>query len=1094
MDGAPGWCGYGGAGDGLYVFPPMPHFSSKSRGMDGAPGWCGYGRAENGLYAFPPMPHTTRHGWGTQLLWFPRSHKRDLGHRASRARFRRVTLKGNVIRDDKQSAAAQFPPMDEALDELTPPTAPLDKAAHELTPFMRQWTAAKRENPDALLFFRMGDFYELFYDDAVTVSRELQLTLTARDRERLQPMCGVPYHAVDSYLTRLLRMGYRIAICDQMEDPKLTKKIVRREVTRVLTPGTALDAALGQEQNNFLAALFETGAGGSSGKIASGAKARSSWNAGIAGAKAPAYQAVPFRGSLQAGEFAGAQARDDLGAVNTGAKAPAYEAVPFKGCLQAGEFAGAQARGDLDGANAGVKAPAYQNAMVCAVALLDVSTGEFRTAEFHGPAARQQAVDEILLANPSEVLLAASAEMPALLERIPARTRVEDWVWSSDFAVPLLERQLNVRSLEGFGLDRHPAAAIAAGAVLHYVRTTQKNEALHVDSLKFEEHSTALELDQVTVRNLELIEPLFMGQDNRATLFYTLDACQTPMGKRLLRATILRPLVDAEALEARYEAVGEAHGDLLKREEIRRAFGGLLDLERLLARLSLDSAGPRDVRALAASLSRLPGLKTALDAMQAARWRELAARLDTLEDVTARIAATLVEEPPLTLADGGAIAAGVDAELDDLRGVSKTGRQAIAAIEERERERTGINSLKVRYNSVFGYYIEITKANIALAPADYERKQTLVNAERFTTPELKQYEVKILTAHDRSIEIERRIFARLRSTVLEAAGRIRRSSAVVAEADLLANFAHLAVMRRYVRPTIVDEPVIEAVAGRHPVIEQWMQETREGRFIANDLFLDAGSDGPSLLLITGPNMGGKSTYLRQAAMLVLLAQMGSFVPAESLRFGLVDRIYTRIGASDNVARGRSTFMVEMTETATILNTATNRSLILLDEMGRGTATFDGLSLAWATVEYLHAETGARTLFATHYHELTMLAEKLPRVRNLRVGVKEAADGIVFLHNIEPGAASKSYGIEVARLAGLPAVVIERAKRVLKQHEKQERQSVQVETAPEPLQLTIFTPLSQRIVDRIEATDVNSLTPLQALNLLEELQQELKEKA
>ena len=1062
--------------------------------MDGAPGWCGYGRAENGLYAFPPMPHTTRHGWGTQLLWFPRSHKRDLGHRASRARFRRVTLKGNVIRDDKQSAAAQFPPMDEALDELTPPTAPLDKAAHELTPFMRQWTAAKRENPDALLFFRMGDFYELFYDDAVTVSRELQLTLTARDRERLQPMCGVPYHAVDSYLTRLLRMGYRIAICDQMEDPKLTKKIVRREVTRVLTPGTALDAALGQEQNNFLAALFETGAGGSSGKIASGAKARSSWNAGIAGAKAPAYQAVPFRGSLQAGEFAGAQARDDLGAVNTGAKAPAYEAVPFKGCLQAGEFAGAQARGDLDGANAGVKAPAYQNAMVCAVALLDVSTGEFRTAEFHGPAARQQAVDEILLANPSEVLLAASAEMPALLERIPARTRVEDWVWSSDFAVPLLERQLNVRSLEGFGLDRHPAAAIAAGAVLHYVRTTQKNEALHVDSLKFEEHSTALELDQVTVRNLELIEPLFMGQDNRATLFYTLDACQTPMGKRLLRATILRPLVDAEALEARYEAVGEAHGDLLKREEIRRAFGGLLDLERLLARLSLDSAGPRDVRALAASLSRLPGLKTALDAMQAARWRELAARLDTLEDVTARIAATLVEEPPLTLADGGAIAAGVDAELDDLRGVSKTGRQAIAAIEERERERTGINSLKVRYNSVFGYYIEITKANIALAPADYERKQTLVNAERFTTPELKQYEVKILTAHDRSIEIERRIFARLRSTVLEAAGRIRRSSAVVAEADLLANFAHLAVMRRYVRPTIVDEPVIEAVAGRHPVIEQWMQETREGRFIANDLFLDAGSDGPSLLLITGPNMGGKSTYLRQAAMLVLLAQMGSFVPAESLRFGLVDRICTRIGASDNVARGRSTFMVEMTETATILNTATNRSLILLDEMGRGTATFDGLSLAWATVEYLHAETGARTLFATHYHELTMLAEKLPRVRNLRVGVKEAADGIVFLHNIEPGAASKSYGIEVARLAGLPAVVIERAKRVLKQHEKQERQSVQVETAPEPLQLTIFTPLSQRIVDRIEATDVNSLTPLQALNLLEELQQELKEKA
>jgi len=930
---------------------------------------------------------------------FIQTHLHGLPVQATPLPSCRDTLKADVIRKDKQHGTPLSPLLDKSFDEPAP-IQPLEKSDAELTPFMRQWTAAKRENPDALLFFRMGDFYELFYDDAVTASRELQLTLTARDRGRNQPMCGVPYHAVEGYLARLLRMGYRIALCDQMEDPKLTKKLVRREVTRVLSPGTALDAGLGQEQNNFLAALFESGS---------------------------------------------------------------------------------------------------QKEPVCAVALLDVSTGEFRTAEFLGAAGRQQAVDEILKAGSSEVLLATSAELPAQLERIPARTRVEDWVWTREFAVPLVERQLNVQSLEGFGLTGHPAAAIAAGAVLHYVRTTQKNEALHVDSLRFEEHSTALELDQVTVRNLELVEPLFSGQDDRATLFHTMDACQTPMGKRLLRATILRPLVDAEALEARYEAVGEAHGDLVRREEIRRAFSGLLDLERLLARLSLDSAGPRDVRALAASLSRLPGLKTALDAMQAARWRQLAERLDTLEDVTARIATTLVEEPPLTLVDGGAIAAGVDTELDELRTISTTGRQQIAAIEERERERTGIGSLKVRYNSVFGYYIEITKANMALAPADYERKQTLVNAERFTTPELKEYERKILTAHERSIEIEKRIFAELRRAVLEAARRIKRASSAVAEADLLAGFAHLAAGRRYVRPTISQDPVIEAVAGRHPVIEQWMEETREGRFIANDLYLNAADlerkgDGPSLLLITGPNMGGKSTYLRQAAMLVLLAQMGSFVPAESLRFGLVDRIYTRIGASDNVARGRSTFMVEMTETATILNTATNRSLILLDEMGRGTATFDGLSLAWATVEYLHAETGARTLFATHYHELTMLAEKLPRVRNLRVGVKEAASGIVFLHNIEPGAASKSYGIEVARRAGLPAAVIERAKHLLRQHEKQERQSVQVETAPEPVQLTIFTPLSQRIVDRIEATDVNQLTPLQALNLLEELQQELKEKS
>jgi DNA mismatch repair protein MutS len=858
---------------------------------------------------------------------------------------------------------------------------------------MRQWTAAKRENPDALLFFRMGDFYELFYDDATLASRELQLTLTARDREKQVPMCGVPYHSVEQYLTRLLRKGYRIAICEQMEDPKLTKKIVRREVTRVLSPGTALDAGLGQERNNFLAAYFETGG----------------------------------------------------------------------------------------------KEP------VCALALLDLSTGEFRSAEYAGANARDKAVDELLLASPSEVLLAAGMEPVAALERIAARTLVEDWVWTRDFAVPLVERQLGVRSLEGFGLAGHDAAAIAAGAVLHYVRTTQKNEALHVDSLRFEEHSTALELDQVTVRNLELVEPLFQGQDARATLFHTLDACQTPMGKRLLRATILRPLMDRAALEARYEAVGEAQKDLLKREDVRRALGGILDLERLLAKISLDSAGPRDVRALAMSLARLPGLKAALSAMTVPLWREVADLLDVLKDLTEGVQRTLVEEPPLTLADGGVIAEGVDTELDELRTISSTGRQQIAAIEERERQRTGIASLKVRYNSVFGYYIEITKANLALAPADYERKQTLVNAERFTTPELKEHERKILTAHDRCIEIERRIFSDLRASVLQAAGRIRRTSHAVAEADLLATFAHLAAARRFVRPELTDEPVLEAAAARHPVIEHWMEETREGRFIANDLYLDAGADGPSLLLITGPNMGGKSTYLRQAAMLVLMAQMGCFVPADRMRLGLVDRIYTRIGASDNVARGRSTFMVEMTETATILNTATRRSLILLDEMGRGTATFDGLSLAWATVEYLHAKTGARTLFATHYHELTILAEKLKCVRNLRVSVKETPKGIVFLHAIEPGAASKSYGIEVAKLAGLPAAVIERARQVLRQHEKQERQSVQVETQPEPLQMTMFTPLSQRIVDRIEEVDVNALTPLQALNLLEELQQELKAK-
>ena len=894
--------------------------------------------------------------------------------------------------EEFQSAAPAFPAMDPIASVPESSAGSANKPLAELTPFMRQWTAAKRENPDALLFFRMGDFYELFYEDAVIVSRELQLTLTARDRERSQPMCGVPYHAVDNYLTRLLRKGYRIAICDQMEDPKLTKKIVRREVTRVLTPGTAIDPALGQEQNNFLAAYFET-----------------------------------------------------------------------PSC--------------------------------CAIALLDVSTGEFRTAEFSGPPSAQaqaqaQAIDELLKATPSELLFPAGSAFPLQLEQIPARTPIEDWVWTRDFAVPLLERQLNVRTLDGFGLTEHPAAAIAAGAIVHYVRTTQKMDALHIESLRYEEHSTVLELDQVTVHNLELVEPLFAAQDSRTTLFHCLDACQTPMGKRFLRATILRPLLDRTALEARYAAVAEAHDDLLRREELRRSFSGILDLERLLARLSLDSAGARDLRAMAASLIRLPALKSALSPFAAPLWRSLKEKLDPLTEIAARIDKTLVAEPPLTLADGGAIADGVDPELDDLRHISTTGRQSIAAIEERERTRTGINSLKVRYNSVFGYYIEITKANLkAEIPANYERKQTLVNAERFTTPELKEYEVRILTAHVRSIEIEKRIFAELRQSVLDAAGRIRRTASVVAQADLLACFAHLAAARRYTRPQLEDEPVLEAIAARHPVIEQWMEETHEGRFIANDLYLN--SDGPSLLLITGPNMGGKSTYLRQAAMLVIMAQMGCFVPCDKMRLGLVDRIYTRIGASDNLARGRSTFMVEMTETATILNTTSPRSLVLIDEMGRGTSTFDGLSLAWAAVEFLHAEARSRTLFATHYHELTLLADRLPRVRNLRVAVKETPKGIVFLHAIEPGAASKSYGIEVARLAGLPAAVIERARHILRQHEKQERQNVQAETEA-PMQLTIFTPLSQRIVDRLAATDVNTLTPMQALNLIEELQLELRQ--
>lgn len=859
---------------------------------------------------------------------------------------------------------------------------------------MRQYMAAKQQHPDALLFFRLGDFYELFFEDAQLASRELQITLTSRDRERGVPMCGVPHHAAEAYIARLLRKGYRVAICEQMEDPRLAKKIVRREVTRVLTPGTAFDASLGSEQNNFLAAIH-------------------------------------FPGGL------------------------------------------------------------------AALALLDVSTGEFRATEFSGTSAKAACLDELLKFHPAELLYSGTeglfsndsvAESSASLEKIRAKSALEPWVFSADYAIPLLHRQLGAQSLDGFGLAGRSGAAIAAGALIHYVRATQKADLDHIDGIRYYERAEYLHLDQVSVRNLELLESIFSDGTQDATLFHTLDCCITPMGKRLLRSSLLRPLIDGSQIEARYEAVAALHSSLMQREELRRSLTGILDLERLLARISLDNAGPRDLVALSVSLKQLPKLRESMAQLVPELWKSCRDRLDPLDDLSSAIEKAIVSDPPLTTAEGGLVRDGTDAELDDLRKISQTGRQSIAAIESRERERTGIGSLKVRFNSVFGYYIEITKANLPLVPADYERKQTLVNAERFTTKELKDYETRILTAHERCVEIEKRIFAELRQCVLNAAGRIRKTSTSIAEVDLLANFAHLAALRNYVPPQLTQRCVLEIVAGRHPVVEGMMEAAGTTRFVPNDLYLDTA--GPSMLLVTGPNMGGKSTYLRQAALLVIMAQIGSFVPAQAMRYGAVDRIYTRIGASDNVARGRSTFMVEMTETATILNTATARSLILLDEMGRGTATFDGLSLAWATVEYLHANIGARTLFATHYHELTLLAEQLPKLKNVRVAVKEGPQGIVFLHAIEPGAANKSYGIEVAKLAGLPASVLSRARQILKQHERSERHNVAVETEA-PLQLTMFTPLSQNIVDRLEQTDVNSLTPLQALNLIEELKTEIR---
>jgi DNA mismatch repair protein MutS len=679
-------------------------------------------------------------------------------------------------------------------------------------------------------------------------------------------------------------------------------------------------------------------------------------------------------------------------------------------------------------------------------------------------------------------------------------TPLEDWVFSPDYAVPLLENKLGVLSLEGFGLQGRPAAATAAGAILHYVRSTQRGTLEHVDRIGFYDRQEYLVLDAVTVRNLELVEPLFANTSSEVTLFRALDATLTPMGKRLLRSWMLRPSIDINEINRRLDAVEAGVKEFVAREELRRALEGVLDIERLLSRVTLETANPRDVLAMCASLNRIPRIKIALNRLAATRLTELNNLLDEMAGLRERIEKTVVAEPPLTLADGGVIQPDVDKELDDLRNLSRNSKQYIAQIEERERKRTGINSLKVKFNSVFGYYIEISKSNLHHTPQDYERKQTLVNAERFTTPELKEHEAKVLDAQEKIVEIERRLFTELRTAIAAEARRIRQTSLALAEVDVLGSMAFIAQNRGYCRPQFSAKPVasaaesdeLEIIAGRHPVLEQLELTGSNDRFVPNDLYLNGSSH--SILLITGPNMGGKSTYLRQTALMVLMAQMGGYVPARSARLPVVDRIFTRIGASDNLARGRSTFMVEMTETAAILNTATPRSLILLDEIGRGTSTYDGLAIAWAVVEYIHSTSRAKTLFATHYHELTEL-ERLEGVKNFHVSVKENAGGIVFLRKVEPGAADRSYGIEVGKLAGLPPEVVVRAREVLHEHENAEHETTGHLSPgardPEPqMQLTMFTPLSQKIVDRLREADLNNLTPLEALNLLHELKKQL----
>jgi len=834
------------------------------------------------------------------------------------------------------------------------------------TPLMRQYYGVKQQFPSALVLFRVGDFYELFYEDAVTAARELEITLTSRQKDI--PMCGVPYHAAENYVARLIQKGFRVAICDQMEDPRLTKKLVKREVTRVVTPGTAMTAR--SHENNFLAAVF------------------------------------------------------------------------------------------ADSTRAGL-------------AHVDVSTGEFRATEVE--------IDELapVLENlgPREALIPSASTL-----RLPClRTEVEPWIFGADYAARSLRDHFKLLALDGCGLEGRPLAIGAAAAILHYLRETQRSALDHLDRPSFYNRADTMILDATTVRNLELVEPLFAGESKESTLLNVLDQTRTGMGGRLLRRRLLAPSIDLQEIEARLDAVEELHAGVILRAELAKDLSSILDLERLLAKVTLATAGPRELNALARSLAVVPNLKQRIIGSRAARLREIFERLDEVAEVRDEVQRAIAEEPPVNLSDGGTIRDGFDARLDELRDISRNSKTYLAQIEQRERARTGIGSLKVRFNNVFGYYIEISKANMHLAPADYDRKQTLVNAERFTTPELKELEAKILEAEEKILAIEREIFERLRALAAEHAARIKATAAALAELDVSVALAEIAAENRYTRPRFSESGEMRVAGGRHPVIEK-LTERDAQRFIPNDLYFHPETE--FIAVITGPNMGGKSTYLRQAALLAILAQMGCFVPADEALVPRIDQVFTRIGAADNLARGRSTFMVEMTETAVILNTATPRSLIVLDEIGRGTSTYDGLALAWAVVEHIHKQIRAKTLFATHYHELTELAEQLPGVRNLHVSVKESGDQILFLRRVEPGAADRSYGIEVARLAALPISVIERAREILIAHED-------FLPRPAPVQIKLFEPVNSELADRIRGLKLDNLRPIEALQLLADLQKELK---
>jgi len=866
------------------------------------------------------------------------------------------------------------------------------------TPMLRQYQELKQQHPGTLLFFRLGDFYELFFDDAVIGSRELQITLTARHKERGDPvpMCGVPHHSAANYIARLVRKGYRVAICEQTEDASKAKKLVRREVVRIVTPGTPIDPQLLDARTAvFLAAVCSSGE--------------------TIGAAFLDISTGEFRATQETGTNAWERIRADLESY-----APRELLFPtsLTPLIKAGLSGKAQTaplplaevtqtvRGPQPGSPAGVLDSLRDDPE--AAGLSDSESSQTNSLRYNATSDSQD----------NRFIDAAF-------------TPLEDWLWQKKDCAELLLNHFGTRSLDGYGIARKDEAVRAAGACLRYAQETQRASADHITGLTYFEPQDHLVLDNVTVRNLELVESL--GGASGRTLLSVIDETVTGMGARLLRSWLLRPCVKRGEVEARLAAVQDLFASQITRDKLRCLLKEVSDLERLIGRLSFGSATPRDLNAILRSLYQVPAIRENLATLQSSLLQILSESSDEVPEICALLVKAISDDPPAKISDGDTIRAGYSEELDELRSISRNAKQIIATLEATERTRSGISNLRIKFNNVFGYFIEVSKGNAARVPAEYERRQTLTNAERFTTPELRDWEKKVLGAEDRIIEVENALFADVCRQVAAETKRIQATARALAALDALSSLAETAARRRYVKPFIHDGDEIEIMQGRHPVIEVF----NEDPFVPNSVYLNNSTD--RLLIITGPNMGGKSTVLRQTAIVCILAQMGSFVPAERARLPLLDRVWTRVGASDDLTRGRSTFMVEMTETAAILHSSTPRSLVLLDEIGRGTATFDGLSIAWAVAEYLHdsPEHAAKTLFATHYHELTELAERLPGAQNYQITAAEREGEVVFLHRLERGRASKSYGIQVARLAGLPPAVLANARKVLARLERYE---------------------------------------------------------